>query len=185
MRTKTKAPTDRKRLVRNQSSRLGAPIQAIALHSTEGGTLDSVHDMFNVAQNESSSHAGVSQAGVSERWVHDDRKAWTILQLNPVTLNLEMLGFAAQAKSAWKEVQLDEVARWIAFWSLKWDIPIRRGKVRSIAGFPVITKRGVITHAQLTRAGFGTHGDPGANFPINVVLRKARWYAKHGWTTTN
>jgi N-acetyl-anhydromuramyl-L-alanine amidase AmpD len=39
----------------------------------------------------------------------------------------------------------------------------------------------VIRHSDVTAAGFGTHTDPGSNFPMDDFLDKGRWYAHNGW----
>lgn len=176
------------RNVRNQSQRLGSSIRAVAVHSTEGqdlhGTRDDLNGLWHWFDNpasDASSHLGIDGDGHTDRYVPDVRKAWTILDLNSVTLNIEFVGRAAQPTKDWELAQLQAGARWIAYWSRQHGIPIRRGRVRNINGQAVVTKSGVITHKQLTDAGFGTHTDPGANFPMRKLLKIARWYAKHGW----
>jgi N-acetyl-anhydromuramyl-L-alanine amidase AmpD len=174
-------------LNRNFSSRLGAPIQAIALHSTESwdkkgwDDLHGVRSWFSNSQAQASSHLGIDGEGHVEKWVRDANKAWTILQLNPVTLNIEFVGRAAQPKSEWEKRQIDAGAQWAAYWGIRHDIPTRRGEVKNINGFPVITRKGIITHHDLTKAGFGSHTDPGPNFPINRFIELAREYREKGW----
>lgn len=187
---RVKRPKQRKRLVRNQSSRYGAKIQAIAIHTTEGhnrpgrADLNSLFSWFNNPDSESSSHISIDDEAHTDRYVMDSKKAWTILQLNAVTLNIELVGFAATLRKIWKKKyrkQLKKTAKWIAYWSKKHDIPIRRGKVGVRAGYPYIAKTGVITHADLTRAGFGSHQDPGKGFPMKLLLTLAKYYARRGW----
>lgn len=185
----TKPPFHKTRLVCNQSDRLhGASIRAVAVHSTESADipnsrddLDSIFNWFDTPASLSSSHLGIDGEGQTDRWVLDARKAWTILDLNSVTLNIEFIGRAVQPGSAWEKKQIRAAARWVAYWSRLHGIPIRRGKVRNVNGQAVVTKSGVITHKQLTDAGFGTHTDPGPNFPMRLLLKEARWYRKHGW----
>lgn len=188
-RTKTKPPEYTKHLLDvNYSSRLGAPIQAIALHSTESGDIkhswDDLHGVrgwFNRSSTQASAHLGIDGDGHVEQWVRDEYKAWTILNLNPVTLNIEFVGRAAQPNKDWERAQLRAGARWIAYWAQKHDIPIRRGAVKNINGQAVVTRTGIILHSDLTRAGFGSHTDPGKNFPIWRILRTARYYRDNGW----
>lgn len=182
-------PHERHRIdVVNQSSRNGASIQAIALHSTEGANIpDSIRDLeglggwFNNPEADASSHVGVDGDGYSARYVRDHKKAWTILQLNPVTLNIEAIGFAAQQKSKWTRAQRRKIAQYIAYWSKVHGIPVRRGRVGVKDGWPYISRTGVIKHSDLTKAGFGSHTDPGANFPFWRVLALAAYYRKRGW----
>lgn len=188
-RTKTDPPRHSKHHVRNRSSRRGAPIQAIAVHSTESqdlkGTTDDLRGIrgwFNNAASDASSHLGIDGQGNTELWVPSSEKAWTILQLNPVTLNIEFVARAAQAASAWEDEQIKQGARWIAYWSIHNNLPIQKGAIRAINGFPVITKKGVIRHSDLTAAGFGSHTDPGPKFPMSELLENAQWYRRNGWT---
>ena len=187
-RTRTEPPHHKTRLVRNFSGRNGAPIQAIAIHSTESNDIANSRDdlagvraWFDNPASQASSHLGVDGDGHAEVWVPESAKAWTILQLNPVTLNIEMVGRAAQPKSAWERAQIKKAAKFVAYWSIKYGLPIQRGKVRAVNGWPVISKKGVIRHSDLTNAGFGSHTDPGANFPMADLLKAAQWYRKNGW----
>jgi hypothetical protein len=108
-------------------------------------------------------------------------KAWTILQLNPVTLNIEFVGRAAQATSAWEEAQLKQGARWAAYWCHRFNIPPTRGAVANNHGYPIIARKGIIRHSDLTNAGFGTHTDPGRNFPMGRFLDLLTYYYENGW----
>lgn len=184
----SKPPYHTRRLVRNQSSRMGRRISAIAVHSTEStdipnsrDDLNSIFNWFNNPVSDASSHLGIDGDGQTDRWVEDHRKAWTILDLNSVTLNIEFVGRAAQPAAAWEDRQIRAAARWCAHWSIKHDIPLRRGRVRNVAGNAVVTRSGIITHKQLTDAGFGSHTDPGPAFPMRKLIRLARWYKDNGW----
>lgn len=187
-RTTTQAPHHTKNLVRNRSSRRGAPIQAIAVHSTESqdlkgsrDDLNGVRSWFDNPSSEASSHIGVDGDGHSEVWVPSDEKAWTILQLNDRTLNIEFVARAAQKGSDWEEAQIKKGAQWAAYWAIKYDLPIQQGNVIDMGRYPVISKKGIIRHSDLTDAGFGTHQDPGANFPMEDFIRAIRYYKKKGW----
>lgn len=189
-RTKTQAPKHEKHHVVNRSSRRGAPIQAIAVHSTESqdlkGTTDdlrSVRSWFNNPASDASSHIGIDGQGNTELWVPSTEKAWTILQLNDRTLNIEFIGRSAQTSKDWEDEQIKQGARWVAYWAIRFDLPIQKGVVRNVNGYPVISKKGVIRHSDLTHAGFGDHEDPGANFPMRKLLDQAQWYRRNGWTT--
>lgn len=186
-RSTSQAPKYRQRIVCNKSSRQGSPIQAIAVHSTESADipgwddLESIHNWFNTPKSQSSSHIGIDGEGNTELWVPPSMKAWTILNLNPVTFNIEFIGRAAQSSKAWEDKQYKEGAKWAAYIGLQNGIPMQRGSVRNIHGSPVITKRGIITHKQLTDAGFGSHTDPGPAFPMREFIRAAQYYKKNGW----
>lgn len=67
--------------------------------------------------------------------------------------------------------QLANSARWIAYWSVRFNIPIRRAW--TIAGG--VQRSGVASHAQLGSAG-GGHHDPGSGYPFKYVLLLARFF---------
>lgn len=188
-RTVTEAPKHTTHIVRNRSSRNGAPVQAIAVHSTEsadipGSTKDlvAIRNWFDNPKSNASSHIGIDGAGNTEVWVHSNEKAWTILQLNSVTCNIEFVGRAAQSSSDWEESQLKQGAKWVAYWGKLYGIPMQKGNVRAVSGWPVISKKGVIRHSDLTHAGFGTHTDPGWSTALMTeFLEYCRWYRKNGW----
>ena len=160
-RTKSTAPRHKTFLVRNQSERRG-PVLAIAVHSTEsqdiaGSTDDlaAIRRWFNSPVSEASSHIGIDGAGNTELWVHSDRKAWTIGAANSWTVNIEFIGRAAQPAREWEEQQIKQGARWAAYWSLKYDIPLRKANCRGMHGQCVCTVKGVLRHSDVTAAGFG------------------------------
>jgi N-acetyl-anhydromuramyl-L-alanine amidase AmpD len=188
-RTKTAAPSHSTHLVRNQSERRG-PILAVAVHSTEsadlpGTTADlaAIRSWFDNPAAQASSHIGIDGQGNTELWVHSDRKAWTIGAANSWTLNIEFVARAAQSAKDWDEAQIKQGARWLAYWALKYKIPIQRARCTNVHGQCVCITPGVIRHSDVTAAGFGTHTDPGENFPMDDFLDKGRWYAHNGWTT--
>ena len=186
-RQKKYPPHHRTRIVKNQSSRNGAKILAIAVHSTESADvrgwddLNGVGNWFNNPASQASSHLGIDGEAHSIRYVTDGRKAWTISALNSVTLNIEFIGRAAQPGSAWEEAQIREGARWAAYWCLQYGIPAQRGACRAKNGQAWISKKGIIRHSDLTAAGIGSHTDPGRQFPMRDFLDKIQWYKKNGW----
>lgn len=190
-RTKSDPPHFERHLVRNRSSRRDMPIQAIAVHSTESQDipgsrrdLAAIRSWFDNPKSQASSHIGVDGDGYSEVWVPSNEKAWTILQLNPVTLNIEFVARAGQKKVEWEITQYKTGAKWAAYWGIKYNIPMGRGNVRNINGAPVISKKGIIRHSDLTDAGFGSHWDPGPNFDMERFLRYCQYYRQRGWERT-
>lgn len=164
----------------NQSLRT-ADISLIILHSTESHNVKGTSDLKGVAgwfanpASQVSSHVIVDGDGHSARCVRDVAKAWTAGYFNSPSLNIEMIGHAADGAAEWRlerEAQLREVARWIAHWSYKWGIPIQRGEVDSSSGR--ITRPGIVYHRDLGSLG-GGHTDPG-QFAIRYTMRKAREY---------
>lgn len=162
----------------NQSARLGGGIQLIVLHSTEshnrpgGGDLRSVGRFFMSPRAQASAHVCTDGNGHSARFVSDARKAWHCGDFNSWSLGIEQIGHAADGLHHWKgrDAQLNETARWIALWSLRWGVPIRKGEVNGSH----IVRSGVVEHAWLGYYG-GGHTDPG-HYPFQHVLRRARHY---------
>jgi hypothetical protein len=168
------------KIVRNRSSRGGVRPGLIVLHTTEGSNLKGIRDLqgladfFDRADAEASSHVANDAEGHDARFVSDDEKAWTCSSDNPFTLNIEQIAFASTKRSEWYREhprQLANTARWIAYWSKEWGIPIRRG----IAPAGFLVRSGVASHKQLGILG-GGHWDPGPSYPMRYVLLLARYF---------
>lgn len=168
------------RLVRNRSSREGTKPNLIGVHTTEGANRPGITDLvglgvwFDNPAAEASSTISIDGAGNDARFCRDEDKPWTQAAVNRWTLSMELVGFASTTRDQWFEEhphQLATAAVWIAYWSIKWDIPIRRGVAP--AGVPL--RSGVVSHKQLGIAG-GGHVDPGPGFPFPYVLDLARYF---------
>jgi len=181
-------PRTDKHLVRNQSTR-SARVQALCIHSTEShprpgdADLDAIQSWFDNPASQASSHYCIDDQGRSRQMVEENRKAWTCGAANSLTVNYELIGFAAWTRKTWRSYpkQLRKLAQHIAYSSIQWGVPIQRGRVGNAGGVCVITRPGVIKHADVSKAGFGTHTDPGRFFPMTVVLQMARYYRRRGW----
>lgn len=163
----------------HQSERAVPTPNLIVLHSTESdevphsaADLKAVAGWFQNPAAQASSHVIVDADGNSARCVPDSRKAWTCVNFNSVSLNIEQIGYASFGRRRWRKRwrEIRESARWIARWSKKYEIPIRRAKVRGSA----VIFTGVTTHEALGVAG-GNHNDPGP-YPMRRVLILARFY---------
>jgi hypothetical protein len=165
-----------------QSSRHGEEIKLIVIHDTEGGNIPNssrdlagLGDYFDKISTQASSTVAVDEDGNSARYVDDDRKAWAQAYYNAPALSIEQIGFATDDwNSPKKEAQLQEVARWIALWSKRYNIPIRAGKV-TVDGR--ITLSGVKQHRSLGTLG-GSHHDVSHDYPMTKVLAYARAHKK-------
>jgi hypothetical protein len=153
----------------------------IILHDTEGANVPhSARDLvglgnyFDVWATQASSHVATDADGTSARYVPDEKKAWTQAYYNSMGLSIEQIGFATDNwRGKEKELQLRETARWIAYWSRKYDIPMRTARVTAGG---TVTRSGVLQHRRLGALG-GGHVDVHVTFPISKVLRYARHYA--------
>lgn len=163
-----------------QSDRDSVPLNLIVLHDTEGANVpDSTSDLaglgsfFGNLSTQASAHVATDSDGNSARYVSDRRKAWHCMAYNSASLGIEQLGFASQSRTTWLKNwrQLRETARWIAYWSHRYGIPVRKGSVSGGA----VTRSGVLRHMDLGATG-GGHSDPGSAYPFNRVLWLARAY---------
>lgn len=156
----------------NQSART-SPIRLIVIHDTEShnrqgaSDLEAIGALFANPSFQASAHVCTDEDGQSARFVPDGRKAWHCVSYNSAALGIEQIGFASQGE--WSDRQLRETARWVARWSKKFGIPIRRALV--VNG--TVLRSGVITHKQLGAAG-GGHSDPGPTYHMRKMKRMAR-----------
>lgn len=169
-----------RRIVRNQSSRNGAPILLIVVHATQSservgtGDLESIGEWFDNSQAQASSHVCTDGEGHSARYVADGQKAWHCANYNSVSLGIEQIGFAEFKR--WSDLEQRETARWIARWSVMHGVPLQKGRVTK-TGVPQVLRPGVVRHSDLGPLG-GGHSDPGAGYPLHDVLDLAREYRR-------
>ena len=160
----------------NQSARTSS-INLIVIHDTEShnregaSDLQAIGDLFARSSTQASAHVCTDADGTSGRFVPDERKAWHCVAYNSAALGVEQIGQAAQTN--WPEAQVKETARWVARWSKKYGIPIRKGRT----AFGRVLLSGVVTHRSLGSAG-GGHWDPGYHYPMRHMLDLAREYKK-------
>jgi hypothetical protein len=162
------------------SSRKGARVRLLAVHTTEGiMRAPALRDFFNRPTAAGSSHAAADETGAllepEHGYVPYDRAAWTLRNGNHVSENLEFCGWAKWSRADWlgRPKGLDAIARWLAKRSAARAIPLVKLSPADVrAG-----KSGVIGHVDWT-IGMkdGTHWDPGPGFPWDVVLDMARTY---------
>lgn len=169
------------------SSREGGRPKLIVLHTTEGGDnptgnadLKSLGALFN--SEEASSHVGNNVDGRDARFVDDAAKAWTQCYLNPVCLSIEQISFSSFSAEEWfkRPHQLANTAKWIAYWSSKYDIPIRKGLTSGTR----VLRTGVVQHKNLGELGCG-HSDCGSGYPIRYVRLLARYFQARDHGTVN
>ena len=156
----------------NYSTRGGAKVRLIVLHTAEGATTySSLGAYFASSSSGVSSHVGIDDTpGTVGEYVRPDYKAWTQANANPVAVAAELCAFAAWAPAEWDRhpTMLQTAAAWIAEESRRFSIPL----VRLTPGEAQGSGRGVCRHQDLGGWG-GNHSDPGDNFPLDHVIDMA------------
>ena len=147
--------------------------QAIIVHDTEGGYEGAISWMMS--QRNGSYHIIRALAGQGARLVPDSRQAWGAMATgNRIGLHISIEGYARWSRAEWLSKGrdgLEGMAHDIAAWAKQYGIPLTR-----ISGADLRAgKRGVATHADVSTAWRETnHTDPGAGFPIDLVIARAR-----------
>lgn len=159
----------------NWSSRSGATVRLIVLHTAEGAkTYQALGNYFADPGIDASSHVGIDDTkGVIGEYVKRGNKAWTCANANPVSVNVELCAWADWSSAEWgkHDAMLDNLARWIAEEAAYFDIPIVALSPAQAQG----TNWGVCQHKDLGSWG-GGHSDCGPNFPMSSVLTAAKGY---------
>lgn len=156
----------------NYSSRGGASVRLIVIHTAEGArTIESLGGYFqgNVS---ASSHTGADdKPNTVGEYVSRGNKAWTQANANPHSVALELCGFASWSTTEWDQHphMLANCAAWIAEEAKHFGIPIERLSPSEAQG----SGRGVCQHIDLGSGG-GGHVDCGSGFPMDRVLEMAR-----------
>lgn len=158
------------------SSRGGASVRLLAIHTTEG--IMRAEDLRAWKSWPGSSHASADQFGnlldgAADGFVDYSRASWTLRSGNAVSDNIELCAQAKWTRSDWllRPKILEGAAVWLA----------RRKKARPhiplVKLSPLQVKAGmsgVIGHVDWTQGmKDGSHWDPGPGFPWDVVLARA------------
>lgn len=133
-------------LVPSFSSRGGAQVKAIALHYTAGpnrpgwADLDGLTAYSANVRNQVSWHFGIDREGHCTFNVPTNHKAWTISNLSPETVNIEVVGLGSEPDYAGAGMaKVREVVRRVARMH---GIPLQLGAVKNCK----VTRPGIITH---------------------------------------
>jgi len=162
----------------NFSSRGGAKVRLIVLHTTEGAqTYQSLGNFFANPSAGVSSHVGIDNTkNTVGEYVKPGDKAWTAGNANPVAVQAEFCtpsGAAANWTSDyWKKnmaTALENAAQWVREESQRFGIPI----VGLTPGQAQGSGRGVCQHNDLGAWG-GGHYDCGKGFPMGYFLDMCR-----------
>lgn len=156
----------------------GIDPKIMVVHATSANNIpNSVRDLealagwFSQRAAACSSHVGVDGDGFSARFVPDTHKAWHCAGYNGVALGIEQVGQAYQ--TTWTSDEVHECARWLAYWSIRHDIPLRKARVYNGR----VLLKGVKRHSELGAIG-GNHDDPGKGYPLSKCLALAKLYKK-------
>jgi hypothetical protein len=156
----------------NYSSRGGAAVRLLVLHTAEGSrTIESLGSFFQSPSAGVSSHTGADdKVNTVGEYVSRGNKSWTCANFNPVACQIEMCAFAAWDNAEWHRHpnMLQNVASWLAEESKAFGIPLTILSDAQAQG----SGRGVCQHRQLGAAG-GGHSDCGNGFPISEVVAMA------------
>jgi hypothetical protein len=171
-------------LTSHASSREGARIHGLVLHTTEGGDAphgDPPSDLVTLGSifdgEEASAHLGVNVDGKFGRYVEDGMKAWAVCELNSVTLNLEQIAFAHFSRDEWmahRHAQLHGAAEFLAYGHMHYGVPLEKGECSGAA----ITRPGVFQHKDFGIMGSG-HVDCGPGYPEGYVIELAQYFIAH------
>ena len=157
----------------NYSSRGGATVRLIVLHTAEGATtIESLGGWFANSANQVSSHTGIDdKLGICGEYVQRSGKAWTSANANPVAIQTELCAFAKWTPAEWNQHpnMLENCARWIAEEAAFFGIPITKLSAAQAQG----SGRGICQHNDLGVWG-GGHWDCGGGFPIDSVIARAK-----------
>lgn len=161
------------RAYHDSGPRPASAIRHIVLHSTEGGSADSVARMFSRASATASTHFVVDDSK-TVRMLPDLVTPWGAPGANLSGLHVEQCGFAAWPKAEWMRHQpeLCRTVDVIAKWAFHFGIPLTHLTPSQLR----VGRRGVVTHKDCSVAFQtpGGHTDPGPGYPIGWVLAKAR-----------
>ena len=160
----------------NYSSRGGAGVRLIVLHTAQGGVgpgaaVDLAH-YFQSSSSGVSSHVCIDDT--PDRVVECVKRgnaAWTQASANPVSVSVELCARAEWSAAEWDRhpVLLETLARWIAEEAAYFGLPIDRLSDAESQG----SGRGVTDHDALGSWG-GNHWDVGEGFPWSRVLDLAK-----------
>lgn len=162
---------------RQSGSRFASAIKWIILHDEEAPTARSAAAWFaNPRACGNGGPCGSAHLAMDDkecyRTLSDSIIPWAAPGANTNGLHIEMAGFAAWKKWQWLKHKrmLDRAADRVARWCVKYDIPPRFLSPSELkAG-----RKGISTHANVTKAFGGSHTDPGLFFPRRRFMRKVR-----------
>jgi hypothetical protein len=154
----------------------GGTKRILVIHTMEGFTgPNGAHDCAVYFQGDVGASSQVcidNNRGTVWEGVSRANASWTQCNYNGAAVSCEQSGYASWSRSYWlgnRDAQLRNIADWLAEESAHFGIPLTDLSASAAQG----GGRGVCYHSELGSAGCG-HSDPGAGFPLDVVLDWAR-----------
>lgn len=161
---------------RTSGTRFPSAIKWIVVHDEEAANARSAAQWFANPNMPPRGPAGSAHLAVDDiecyRCLDDSQIPWGAPGANTNGLHIEQAGFAAWKKWQWlkHKRQLDRVAYRVALWCVKYNIPAHFCNADDL----VTGRKGITTHAQVSKAFGGTHTDPGLFYPKRRLMRKVR-----------
>lgn len=168
------APAKRMRAANDSGPRRASKIRHVVLHSTEGGSAESVARFF--ATTARASTQLVIDNHETYICVPDLSVPWGAPGFNLSGLHIEHCGYARYTRKDWLAMpwMLDQSARRAALWAFRFEIPAHL----LTAGEAAQGKPGFLTHATASIAQriTGGHTDPGTGFPLDNYMILVKQY---------
>lgn len=159
---------------RSSGSRPLSAIKWVVLHSTEGGTAESVARYFKSSTAQGSTHLVVDDKEC-QRCLPNTAVPWGASGANFAGIHIEQCGFAKWSLVIWRShlKTLQRAAFKTALHCHWYGIPIVFREAADLkAGKP-----GITTHKECSRAFGGTHWDPGPGWPRPLFMALVRAYS--------
>lgn len=151
------------------------------LHTTENSDStppDNVAKWQLDRSNQSSYNVLFGTDGRTVRSNDDDYTPWSAGNPgNTLGLHGSAIGYASRTRAQWLKFpkQLESIAQWLATNHREYGIPLRVLTVDEVRRrVPGVTTHAVYWQAIGKAQGMATRTDPGAGFPMDVVLKRAK-----------
>lgn len=161
---------------KNSSSRGGATITLVAIHTNEGpnpagdeGRDRSAENLVAWMEANGVSYHVIVDDDTAVRQVSDGRASWSLRTGNSRSLNLCFIGYARFSRAEWLAHQnmLRLAANQVRAWCDHYGIPKRKLTAAQVGA----NERGICGHWDWTVGKKdGSHTDPGAGFPWDVFI---------------
>jgi len=154
--------------------------KVIVIHDMEvdapNTAAEAVGNYFEMGSSGGSTQYGIDNNSI-QQYLPPTAIPWGAPYVNTQGIHIEQMGKAGWSTEKWKtraKGTIDRCAWLVAKLSIDFNIPIDHLSVAELrAG-----KRGVVTHYDCTKAFGGSHTDPGPQYPLKMMLDKAKEYKK-------